>query len=211
METVIVLGIIITVYLMVITKRFTALARGFALQSFFIFLYTFVLAVREGEIQLYIVAGLLFTLKVILIPHFLNRIARKIKINENLGLFMNTQLSLVLVLAGTYASWSFSRMLAPAQDPGTGIVLTASFSVILAGMFLMIFRMKALSQIVGLLVMENGIFLAASVVSGGMPFFVEMAIFLDVLLSVIILNVFVYRINKMFTHIDAAKLNKLKG
>ncbi len=211
METVIVLGIIITVYLMVIAKRFTALARGFALQSFFLFLYTLIRAIREGEIQLYIIAGLLFTLKVVLIPHFLSRIARKIRINENLGLFVNTQLSLVLILAGTYASWSFSRMLAPAQDPGMGIVLTASFTIILAGMFLMIFRMKALSQTVGLLVMENGIFLAASSVSGGMPFFVEMAIFLDVLLSVIILNVFVYRINKMFTHIDAAKLNKLKG
>ncbi len=196
---------------MVIAKRFTSLARGFALQSFFLFLYTLILAVREREIQLYIVAGLLFIFKVVLIPHFLNRIARKIKINENLGLFVNTQLSLVLILAGTYASWSFSRMLVPAQDSGTGIVLTAAFTIILSGMFLMIFRMKALSQIVGLLLMENGIFLAASAVSGGMPFFVEMAIFLDVLLSVIILNVFVYRINKMFTHIDAAKLNKLKG
>ena len=86
-----------------------------------------------------------------------------------------------------------------------------SLTIVLTGFFIMVFRMKAVSQIIGLLVMENGIFLLATSIAGGMPFFVEMAIFLDVLLSVIILNVFVYRINKMFTHIDAAKLNKLKG
>lgn len=196
---------------MVVAKRVTALVRSFAIQSFFLFLYTLVIARREGNVELYIVSGLLFFFKVILIPHFINRIARKIKVNENLGLFLNVQLSLFFALVCTYASWAFSRMVVPAQDPTMAIALTAAFTVILVGMFLMIFRMKALSQTVGLLVMENGVFLVASSIAGGMPFFVELAIFLDILLSVIILNIFVYRINKMFTHVDAAKLNKLKG
>ncbi len=196
---------------MVVAKRVTALVRSFTIQSFFLFLYTLVIARREGNIELYIVSGLLFSFKVILIPHFINRIARKIKVNENLGLFLNVQLSLFFALVCTYASWVFSRMVVPVQDTTMAVVLTASFTVILVGMFLMIFRMKALSQTVGLLVMENGVFLVASSIAGGMPFFVELAIFLDILLSVIILNIFVYRINKMFTHVDAAKLNKLKG
>jgi hydrogenase-4 component E len=75
----------------------------------------------------------------------------------------------------------------------------------------MIFRMKALAQVIGLLVMENGLFLAAAGVSGGMPFFVEIAIFFDVFLCVIILGMFIYRINSLFTHIDVDKLTKLKG
>jgi hydrogenase-4 membrane subunit HyfE len=53
--------------------------------------------------------------------------------------------------------------------------------------------------------------LLASIVSGGMPFFVEIAIFLDVFVSVIIMGFFVYRINKLFTHIDVNKLSHLKG
>jgi hydrogenase-4 component E len=75
----------------------------------------------------------------------------------------------------------------------------------------MIFHRKALTQIIGLLVMENGLFLAASAVSGGMPFFVEIAIFFDVFVCVIILGVFVYKINSLFTHIDVNKLTQLKG
>ena len=75
----------------------------------------------------------------------------------------------------------------------------------------MIFRMTALAQIIGLLTMENGLFLLASTVAGGMPFFVEIAIFFDVFVSVIIMGLFVYRINRFFTHIDVTKLSRLKG
>jgi hydrogenase-4 component E len=75
----------------------------------------------------------------------------------------------------------------------------------------MVFRMKAIAQIVGLLVMENGLFLIANAVSGGMPFFVEIAIFFDVFVSVLIMAFFMQRINKLFTHIDVNKLSRLKG
>ena len=196
---------------MAIAKRITALVRGFAIQSFFLSLYTLVRAQIEHSMELYAVAGLLFLIKVIVIPYSLNNISRKIKVNDNLGLFMNTQLSLLLALGFTYGSWIFSKMIVPVQDAGMAVNLTASFTVVLTGLFIMVFRMKALSQTIGLLVMENGIFLLASSISGGMPFFVEIAIFMDVFISVIILNIFVYRINKLFTHVDVAKLTKLKG
>jgi len=87
----------------------------------------------------------------------------------------------------------------------------AAFFVVLVGIFLMVGRMTALAQVVGLLVMENGLFLLASTVAGGMPFFVEIAIFFDVFVSVIIMGFFVYRISKLFTHIDVNKLSRLKG
>ncbi len=92
-----------------------------------------------------------------------------------------------------------------------GAAITVAFSVIFIGAFLMIFRMMALTQVIGLLVMENGIFLLASYISGGMPFFVEIAIFFDVFVSVVIMGLFVYRINKLFTHIDVSKLSRLRG
>ena len=86
-----------------------------------------------------------------------------------------------------------------------------SISMVLIGIFIMVFRMKALAQIIGLLVMENGLFLLAATISGGMPFFVEIAIFFDIFLCVIILDIFVYKINRLFTHIDVDKLTELKG
>jgi hydrogenase-4 component E len=128
-----------------------------------------------------------------------------------LGLFINPQLSLIWALGFTYLSWVFSAHLIGQTDALRVILLAVAFFVVLAGIFLMIFRMTALAQIIGLLVMENGIFLLAAMVSGGMPFFVEIAVFFDVFVSVLIMGFFVYRINKFFTHIDVNKLSRLKG
>jgi len=210
------LGIILFVllastYLMVISKRMPALIRGFRYQSLCLFVLTFIIALTQREPDFYIIAGLLFTLKVSLIPYLLYRVIRKIKVNEDLGLFINPQLSLLWALAFTYLSWIFASYLFSSNDPILTSTLAIAFFVVLAGIFLMIFRMTALAQVIGLLTMENGLFLLASTVSGGMPFFVEIAIFFDVFVSVLIMGFFVYRINKFFTHIDVNKLSRLKG
>ena len=211
MQAIILFGVLASTYLMVIAKRTPALIRYFRYQSFFLFLATFAVAIEERQIDLYIIAGLLFVIKVCAIPYFLNRIIKRMKVSEDLGLFVNAQLSLLCVLGFTYFSWVFAeRILAP-RNEAQAIMLAVAFFVVLAGMFLMVFRMTALAQIIGLLVMENGLFLLASTVSGGMPFFVEIAIFFDVFVSVIIMGFFVYRINKLFTHIDVNKLSRLKG
>jgi len=211
MQFIILFAVLISTYLMIITKRTSALIRSFRYQSFCLFLAAFMTALRERQLDLYVVAGLLFILKVLFIPQLLYRTIKKIKASEELGLFVNPQLSLLWALGFTYLSWVFTVRLIGAQDAAQVIMFTIAFFVVLAGTFLMIFRMTALAQIIGLLVMENGIFLLAFTVSGGMPFFVEIAIFFDVFVSVLIMGFFVYRINKFFTHIDVNKLSRLKG
>ncbi len=211
MQIIILFGLLASTYLMVIAKRMTALIRSFRYQSFFLFAATLIIAFQEQQKELYIIAGLLFILKVVVIPYLLYRIIKRINVGEDLGLFINGQLSLLGALGFTYLSWVFIEHLIAPYNEGQVITLTVAFFVVLTGLFLMIFRMTALAQIVGLLVMENGLFLLAAMVSGGMPFFVEIAIFLDVFVSVIIMGFFVYRINKLFTHIDVHKLSNLKG
>lgn len=198
-------GIMITAFAMVAAKRITALINGFRLQSLFLFFLMFALAFRANSTELYIVTTLLFLIKVILIPGSLHGMVKKIKVNEDLGLFANPTISIFAAAALAYLAYIFTGMI-------TGIpAFFVAISITLIGVFMMIFRMKALAQIVGLLVMENGMFLAAAGVSDGMPFIVEIAIFFDVFLAVIILGVFVYKINSLFTHIDVDKLTELKG
>lgn len=211
MQGIILFTVLSATYLMVIAKRMPALIRSFRYQSFCLFALTFIMAQEEQRLDLYIIAGLLFVLKVSLIPHLLYRVIRRIRANEDLGLFINPQLSLLCALAFTYLSWIFAAHLAESNNSILIGTLAIAFFVVLAGMFLMVSRMTALAQIIGLLVMENGLFLLASTVSGGMPFFVEIAIFFDVFVSVLIMGFFVYRINKLFTHIDVNKLSRLKG
>lgn len=204
------IGIIMMSYSMVIAKRMTSLIASFRIQSLFLFLATFFMAMKEKSAELYIVAGLLLLLKVILIPKFLSDIMKRVKMEENIGLFLNPLVSLLIAVFITYLSYVFTTRVIIFQDRAQALSFSASLSVTMIGLFIMIFRMKALSQVVGFLVMENGLFLVASVVSGGMPFFVEIAIFLDVFVSVIIFGMFIYKINKLFTHIDVSKLNTLR-
>ena len=211
MPTIILLGILGSTFLMVMAKRMPALIRSFRYQSFFLFVIIFIAAFKENRLDLYIVAALIIVLKVLAIPYFLSSTAKKIKVDENLGLFINSQLSLIIALILTYFSWAFSKNLGFSGEYFPGIAITIAFSQVFIGAFLMISRMKAFTQVVGLLVMENGIFLLAASIGEGMPFFVETAIFFDVFVSVIVMGLFVYRINKLFTHIDVNKLSSLKG
>lgn len=210
MRELILFGILATAYLMVIVKRVPALIRCFRCQSLLIFLITLLAGFTEKQAELCFVALLILVLKVFIIPYVLNLLAKRINIDENLGFFVNAQLSLVAAFIFTFCGRFFSENLGFYQGYKF-IAVIAAFSVIFIGAFLMISRVKAFTQVLGLLVMENGVFLFASSISGGMPFFVEIAVFLDVFVSVIIMGLFVYRINKLFTHIDVNKLSRLKG
>ncbi|MDD5729881.1 MAG: hydrogenase [Candidatus Omnitrophica bacterium] len=204
-------GVLLMVFSMVIAKRMTSLINSFGLQSFFLFMVTLFTAIEGKNLELYVVALLLFLIKVVIIPRFLRRIVRSISVSENVGLFVNPLLSLCIALLLTYLGYLFTKRLMPVHNRLQGFSFAVSFSVMLIGMFIMVCRKKALTQIIGLLVMENGLFLAAASVSGGMPFFVEIAIFFDIFVCVIILGVFVFKINSLFTHIDVNKLTRLKG
>ncbi|MCB4791155.1 MAG: hypothetical protein LHV68_04630 [Elusimicrobia bacterium] len=203
--------IIISTYTMVISKRISALINGFMFQSFFLFLLTLFIAAGTNSGELYFVAALILLLKVSLIPYFLSWIVKKLKIEENAGLFINPLLSLIAALSLSYLAYMFATGLMGMYNKPAMISFTISLSVILIGLFIMVFRMKAITQVLGLLVIENGLFLAAVALCGNMPFFVEIAIFFDIFVCVIILGIFVYKINTLFTHIDVGKLTKLKG
>jgi hydrogenase-4 component E len=204
-------GILISAFFMVSAKRIDALINGFSSQAVFLFLITIYAAVREKSIGLYVIAALLFLIKVLLIPAFLRRIVKRIKINEDLGLFLNPSVSVFIAAGLVYLAYLFAGKFVSIANNTENSAFIVSISTVLIGMFIMVFRMKALAQIIGILVMENGLFLLAASISGGMPFFVEIAIFFDIFLCVIILEIFVYKINKLFTHIDVDKLTELKG
>lgn len=211
MQEIILFGLVAATYLMALSKRMTGLIRNFRYQSFFLFLATGLIAYREHELSLYIIAALIFILKVVGIPYVLTLIMRKIKVKEDIGMIVNAQLSMLMAVGFSLLAWYFSGYLfSPFPGPGVLIPALALFMTLM-GLFLMFSRMIALAQVVGLLVMENGLFLLASAISGGMPFFIEIAIFFDVLVSVVIMGFFTYRIKKLFTHIDVNKLSRLRG
>ena len=207
----ILIGFLIVTFLLVIAKRITALIRTFRIQSIFLFLYTFYMASSQKHLELFIVSGLVLTLKAVVIPFVLLRIMRRINVEEDLGLLVNPQVSLVIAMVFAYLSYLFAHNAMSLTSFAESAAFTASIIAVCIGFFIMVSRMKALGQIIGLLVMENGIFLAGSAIAGGMPFFVEIALFFDLFVFVVIIEVFVYKVNKLFTHIDTSQMKSLKG
>lgn len=211
MLTSIVAGFIVATFLMVVAKRITALIRTFRIQSVFLFLYTLYMGLSHRDLELFIVCALVLTLKVVVIPLVLLRITRRINVEEDLGLIVNPQVSLIIALGFAYLSYLFAHKAMALPPSPASTVFIAAMTATCIGFFLMVSRLKALGQVIGLLVMENAIFLAASVIAGGMPFLIEIAFFFDIFVFVVIVEVFVYKVNRLFTHIDTSKMQSLKG
>jgi hydrogenase-4 component E len=89
--------------------------------------------------------------------------------------------------------------------------LAVAIALVLTGFFLMINRRKAITQVLALLTMENGVMLAAiALTTYGMPLVVEIGIFFDVVVAVMVLGILVFRIRETFASMDVSKLNELK-
>jgi len=157
---------------------------AYALRSFVLALVSGLIAYFSGIHHIYVATGVSIALKVIVIPGFLFYIINKIKIKEDVESFINYTLSLLiacgLILIAYYSTESILKF----ENVFMRHCLPVSLAITLLGFFVMISRKKAITQILGLLAMEDGLFFAALSTSYGMPLVVELGIFFDILVSV---------------------------
>jgi hydrogenase-4 component E len=150
--------------------------------------------------------------KVILVPILFERLVIKMEIHEEIEPIVNVPLSVVisggLTLVGYVVAESFYRP----DESGLGHnMLAVAISLFLIGFFTMINRRKALTQVLALLSLENGLFLAAISLTYGMPLIVELGVFFDVLVAAMVLGILVYRIRESFASMDVSRLRRLRG
>jgi len=183
---------------------------AYALRSFVLALVSGLIAYFSGIHHIYVATGVSIALKVIVIPGFLFYIINKIKIKEDVESFINYTLSLLiacgLILIAYYSTESILKF----ENVFMRHCLPVSLAITLLGFFVMISRKKAITQILGLLAMEDGLFFAALSTSYGMPLVVELGVFFDILVSVIIMGIYVYRIKETFDTIDTDSLRELR-
>ena len=91
------------------------------------------------------------------------------------------------------------------------VQIVNSVSVVMIGIFFMISRRKAIGMIVGFLVIENGLFVTTLFATHGMPFIVDVGIFIDMITGILIMGIMVFKINDKFDTIDINNLKNLKG
>src|SRR5713226_2594411 len=189
--------------------------RIFAVQSFLLAAIAGIIAYFNQASHIYIAALLTLILKAGLLPWLLVRLVKRIEIRREIEPLINVPLSILiagcLTLLGYTVAQSFYHPDETSVRAALGHnTLAVAIALFLIGFFSMLNRRKALSQVLGLLSLENGLFLAAISLTYGMPLIVDLGIFFDVLVAVMVLGILVYRIRETFDSMDVSKLRKLR-
>jgi hydrogenase-4 component E len=165
-------------------------------------------AMEVGSLSTYVAAFLTVVVKAIVIPYALMRVILRLRDERERRpiLSMNkTTLAAALVLAVSYGIIDHAL-------PGIGRdVLSGAMALLLIGLLLMITRRQAVMQIVGLITMENGMYLLGLSMTRGLPMVIELGIVFDILVAVVVLGLMTWRLKLSFKTTDTSVLRKLKG
>jgi len=199
-----------TVLLMATAKRISTCVYLFAFQSAILTAEVAAAGYVQRLPEAYVIAGVVFLAKVIGIPFALLWLMKKLRTPHDVGASLSPGYS-VFVMSGLIVL-SFAAVRLYLEDlHATEVMLAAAVALIISGAFLMVTRSKALMLMMGLLVLENGIFLAALVTTFGMPLIIEIGIVFDLLMGLFLMGIFVFRIRDTFDHLDVSRLRGLKG
>jgi hydrogenase-4 component E len=205
-------ALMLVVQLLMIAQRMLLTnIRLFALQSLLLAGIAAVVAYHHNASHVYVIAVLTIIGKVIFLPWLLNRLVHRIQIHEEIEPLLSPPTSMLICGGLTLVGYVVARPFTSIEWLGNN-TLAIALTLLLTGFFLMINQRKALTQVLALLTVENGVMLAAvALTTYGMPLVVELGIFFDVMVAVMVLGILVYRIRENFASMDTSKLNQLKG
>jgi hydrogenase-4 component E len=185
-----------------------------SLQSCFLCIAAVSVAWLSGKSDLYIVAALTLVVKAIAIPGVLDATMRRIAVRKEAEKFVGREISLLVAAGLVVFSYAMTERLDTILASGEAAYspyLPDAIALLLIGLFIMVVHKKAIMQGIGLVVIENGLFLFALSTASGMPFIVEIGIFLDVFVSVILISILSNRMDRTFKSLSTDWLRKLKG
>ena len=204
-------GMLVIQLLMVVQGMLLTNIRLFALQSLMLASIAAIIAFFHSATHVYWVAGLTIVGKVFFLPWLLSRQVRRMEIEQEIAPMLNSSASMLLCGGFTLLGYIVARPFTSLERLGNN-TLGVAITLLLTGFFLMFNRRKAITQVLALLTVENGVMLAAvALTTYGMPLVVELGIFFDVMVAVMVLGLLVYRIRETFSSMDVSKLSQLKG
>jgi len=168
---------------------------------------------REGfTARSFFLAAFVVILKGAIFPRLLANTIRSAGVRREVEPFVGYGFSLVI---GTFltavAFWLGTKLPLPSSAAGLSLVLPGAISTILIGLFMLVSRKKAVTQVLGYLVMENGIAAFGLAVVSEVPLLIELGILLDAFVAIFVMAIMIYHISREFDHIDVDQLSTLKG
>lgn len=185
------------------------LIRLYVLQSFVVGLFLLSLGVTEGDKGLMLVAGLTILIKVVLAPVFFSRLIRRYGTRFTVNNYLSTPLTLIVLMG--LVLFSYSRIFLPLSIlvPEALGLLPLNLAIILISIFMLINRRGAFSQMIAILSLENSILLLASFIGIKQPLALEVGIIFDLVIWMIIAQVFISMIYKQFGSLNVTQMKRL--
>lgn len=195
-------------------RRNAAFRKAYALQSLAIAGITAVWGVLMGKEHLFVVAGLVVIVKTWGVTRILRWAAEHVGLEREIAVYIDvhsaTLIHVVLACVGLSAPLWIDGFGLDGLNRDVGLVAGAALAIALLGLFNMINRKKAGSQVVGFAILENGLFLGALALTGGMPVLVELALFLELLVCTALMAALIPRLYAAFHTVDTSSMSTLK-
>lgn len=202
--------VLLTAFGMLVQKRINGLIHLFAWQGLFLAINTAIVGYVANRHHLYISSLLTLSLKVIVLPYILHVLILRLRIHKEVETIMNSSLTMLLGIGLVIFSYHLTAPIRELSTLMTRSTLAIALATVMIGLLMMITRKHAVSQIIGFLAMENGLFFAATSATYGMPLVVELGVALDILIAAFIFGIFFFQIHTTFDSLNVEQMTKLK-
>ena len=190
------------------SARLAACIHAVALQGVVLALLPLAAHGLTGHALLLAAGALLF--KGALIPWLLLRAMRTVRIRREMEPLIGFVPTLLLGALGTAGAFIFADRLPLIEAHLGGLFIPTALATLLTGFLLLISRRKAITQVVGYLILENGIFIFGILLAEALPLMVEAGVLLDLLVAVFVMGIVIDQINREFSSLDTEQLSALK-
>ena len=202
--------VLLTAFGMLVQRRIYGLINLFAWQGLFLSLNTAIVGYVAGKHHLYISSLLTLSLKVFLLPYILHVLIHRLKIRKEVETIVNIPMTMLIGIAMVIFSYHLTAPVRELSAMITRSTLAIALATVMIGLLMMITRRHAVTQIIGFLALENGLFFAATSATYGMPLVVELGVALDVLIAAFIFGIFFFHIHTTFDSLDVDQMARLK-
>ena len=201
--------VLFTSFSLLAQTRILSSIHAFAWQGALVAAATALVAYVADQHHLYLSALLTLGLKAALIPWILHRLVRRLEIAREVETVLRPALVMLAAAALVAFSYYVALPVEKLSTLATRNTIAVSMAVVLLGMLMMVTRRQAVTQVIGFMSMENGLFFAAVVSTHGMPMVVELGVAFDVLVATVIFGVFFFQIRQSIDSLDVDRLNRL--
>ena len=203
-------GLLLISFAMLSRRRTQRLVVLLAWQGAILFASTMLVAWDASLKELYFSAALTLLLKVIVLPWILHRLIQRLGAQWDSETLVNIPATMLVGLMLVIFAFGLAQPISMMATTITRHTIGIALAVILLSFLMMITRRKAITQVIGFLAMENGLFFAATSATYGMPMVIELGIALDLLVAIFILGIFFFQIREQFDSLDLHHLENLR-